>query len=63
MELTITNTIFIDIDEIIQIYNNNSLTIEEAVDNYLCGCDDVIYYLVGENETEQIIQYIKTKLK
>ena len=58
MELTITSTVYINLDEIIDSINNG-MEIEEAVSDYVAGLDDCEYYLVGYDEQEKIIAEIK----
>lgn len=60
MELDIirTETIFIDIEAIMETKIDNNCTLEEAIDDYVSGLEDYYYYLIGEEEKEQIKNYI-----
>ena len=66
MELEITTTIFIDINEIIEAYhldyNSSDEDIKKAVDYYVAGLDDADFYLIGTKEREKIKKEIRTKV-
>lgn len=66
MNLEITTTIFIDINEIIEAYhldyNSSDEDIERAVDYYVSGLDDADFYLIGTEEREKIKKEIRTKI-
>lgn len=66
MNLKITRTIFIDIDEIIEAYhldyNSSDEDIKKAVDYYVAGLDDNVFYLIGTEEREKIKKEIRTKI-
>lgn len=63
MELTITNTIDIDIDEILDCLKNNpQMSVEDAVEDYICGLDDMEYYLIGCEEAIKIIEEVERQL-
>ena len=67
MEITVTSTVDIDLDEIIEQgeLNPHSLTdeITDAICNYIDALDDNEYYLFGREERQQIFNAIKDKLK
>ena len=62
MIFTITRQIEIDEDEIIEDYGltneSRRVDIEEAVNDYVCGLDDVDFYIIGNEEEKQIIDKI-----
>lgn len=62
MELTITTTYWIEIDEIVKMIHKYNMTIEEAVDEYIESLDDDIYDSIGEIEIKQIISKVKNQL-
>ena len=64
MELTITNTIYIDIEEILAIYEDgrnekDDYSLNEAINDYVGGLDDYYYYQIGDDEIEQIGDFIE----
>ena len=62
MELTITTTVWIEIEAIINLIEENGWSIEEGVHDYIAGLDDCDYYLIGSEEEEKIIEEVKKRL-
>ena len=66
MELTITNTVFIEINIIIENGHLNQMSdsneIWNAIGDYVCGLDDYEYYLIGDKEMNDIYVEIKKQL-
>lgn len=66
MELTITNTVFIDINTIIEDGHLNQMSnsdeIWNAITDYICGLDDCKYYLIGDKEMNDIYVEVKKQL-
>ena len=66
MELTITNTVFIDIDIIIKNGHLNQMSdsdeIWNAIADYVNGLDDCEYYLIGDKEMNDICIEVKKQL-
>lgn len=66
MELTVTSTIYIDIDRIIKDgnldCNSADVEIKEAIYDYCCGLDDGEYYLIGREEMDQIFDEVRNKV-
>lgn len=66
MNITITRTIFIDIDELIEDfqlnYNSSDEDISQAVEEYVLGFEDCDYYLIGQEEIEKIEKEVRTKI-
>ncbi len=67
MEITVTSTVDIDLDKIIEQgdLNPHSLAdeITDAICNYIDALDDNEYYLFGREERQQIFDALKDKLK
>lgn len=58
MEFEYSGTIYIDIDSIIDSFldeDNQWDSVEEAVDDYVCGLDDCEYYVIDSEMTEKIV--------
>lgn len=58
MELEYSGTIYIDINTIIDSFldeDNQWDSVEEAVDDYVCGLDDCDYYIIDSEMTEKIV--------
>lgn len=47
-----------NIDEILNRVRNG-LTVEEAVEDWICGLDDFEYHLIREHLKDRIIEYIE----
>lgn len=66
MELTITKTIFIDIDELIARYKHNpKMSIKSIVVDYvmeLACYDPLTHLLIGKDEVEQIVKEIEKRV-
>lgn len=66
MNLKITKTVFIDIDEIIEYnyldYNSSDMEVQIAVEDYLSSLEDCDYYLIGEEEEEKIKKEVRKKI-
>ena len=66
MELTITKTIFIDIDELIaRCKYKPRMSIKSVVVDYvmeLACYDPLAHLLIGKNEIEQIVEEIKKRI-
>ena len=62
MELTITRTIHINLDEIIDNINNG-FDIEDAIRDYVGGLDSCEYYLIGFEAEQEIKAEVEKVLK
>lgn len=66
MEITITSTIYIDIDRIIEDgnldCNSADVEIKEAINDYCCGLDDCEYYLIGREQEDKIFERIREQI-
>lgn len=61
MNITVTRTIIVDTDEIIEEVKEGK-TVEKAIDSYIWGLDDSEFYLLGDEEIEQIKEFIEKEL-
>jgi len=61
-ELEITTTVGIDTDTIKYIMAEDSLTLEEAIDDYVRGLDDCDYYLIGDVEKQKIKEQMEREV-
>ena len=66
MELTVTSTIWIDIDDILDClerdFDNDEEYLENCVEAWIGGLDDCDYYLIGEQEMRQIVAEVKKQI-
>lgn len=58
MKFKVICTIDIDLDKIKRDICERGCTVREAVDDYICGLDDSIYYL-ALRETQQILEALR----
>ena len=59
MELKITTTIYIEIDVIKEIMEDSGYDVTRAIQEYVDEMDDCEYYLIGDDEKEQIKNFIE----
>ena len=63
MEFTVTQTFWIEIDEILEeVKKHPKWSVEEVVDDYIAGLDDYIYGLALEVENE-IISAVRARIE
>ena len=66
MELEITTTIYIDMDCLVNMAQEEEWKdkdLNEVVDNFVSGLDDCDFYLIGSKEEEQIRIELEKRLK
>lgn len=61
MNITVTTTMYINTDEIIEKIKEGK-TVEKAINSYIWGLDDSEFYLLGDKEIEQIKEFIEKEL-
>lgn len=66
MELIVTSTIWINIDDILDClerdFDNDEEYLEDCVKAWVSGLDDCDYYLIGEQEMQQIIAEVRKQI-
>lgn len=66
MEIEVTTTVWIEIDQIIEENNLNMNSTDEeinnAIEHYVCGLDDCYYYILDENAHQQIFNEIRSRI-
>ena len=66
MELIVTSTIWINIDDILDClerdFDNDEEYLEDCVKTWIGGLDDCDYYLIGEREMQQIVAEVKKQI-
>lgn len=66
MELTITSTVFIDIDYLVNMVRKEEwkyIKLDEIVHDFVSRLDDCDYYLIGPEEEKQIKAELEKRLK